>query len=93
MKAKIYEWILRSFIRLPHSILETIFTICYPIYAMLHTEKAWKRVLLHLRHAGFPEGTESGGHDIIISIPQSSTYKSAEINIRAYIYIKDFITL
>ena len=52
MKAKIYEWILRSFIRLPHSILETIFTICYPIYAMLHTEKAWKRVLLHLRHAG-----------------------------------------
>jgi KDO2-lipid IV(A) lauroyltransferase len=55
MKAKIYEWILRSFIRLPHSILETIFTIFYPIYAMLHTEKAWKRVLLHLRHAGFPK--------------------------------------
>lgn len=55
MKAKIYEWILRGFIRLPHSVLEYIFTISYPIYAILHTDKAWKRTLLHLRRSGFPK--------------------------------------
>lgn len=55
MKAKIYEWFLRGFIRLPHSVHETLFTIAYPIYAISHTEKAWKRTLIHLRRSGFPK--------------------------------------
>lgn len=55
MTAKILELIIRCFIKLPNSVLDFIFTICYPLYAITHTNRAWKRTLIHLRKCGFPK--------------------------------------
>lgn len=53
MLAKFYELAIRSLIKLPNSVLDALFSICYPFYAMTHTNRAWKRVLVHLRRSGF----------------------------------------
>ncbi len=55
MSAKLVEMAIRAFIKLPNGVLDAIFSICYPIYAMTHTNRAWKRVLLHLRRSGFKQ--------------------------------------
>ena len=47
------EILIRKLIQLPNFVWEFIFILVYPIYAILHTDRAYGRVLVLLRKAGF----------------------------------------
>lgn len=55
MKKFLLKTIVKLFVKLSNSVLETIFSLVYPIYVVTHTNSAWKRTLYNLRKAGFSQ--------------------------------------
>lgn len=43
---------IRFFVHAPNAILSILFNLIYPIYKMLHTQRAWGRVEQHLKKTG-----------------------------------------